>query len=119
MTARGRLSEIDISSILQMLCIGRRCSVLRLMRQGQEGSILIEQGQIVHAACGDLVGEEAFFHLVMWRDGGFQIHDPEDAPIRTIDEDWDLLLLEAAQRIVARRFENGLLSASRRRNNAA
>ena len=86
MPAQGQLSEMDVSSILQMLCIGRRRSVLRLERRGEEGSISIDQGQIVHATLGALDGKEAFFRLVMWRDGSFWISNRAEAPARTIEE---------------------------------
>lgn len=102
MPAQGQLSEMDVSSILQMLCIGRRKSVLRL------------ECQIVHATLGPLDGKEAFFRLVMWRDGSFWISNRAEAPARTIEESWDLLLLEGARRIVAWRLERGPLRRIRR-----
>lgn len=106
MPVRGQLNEIDVSSILQMLCVGKRRSVLRLERRGMKGTILIDQGQIVHAALGSLDGEEAFFRLVMWRDGMFQISDPVELTTRTIEESWDFLIIEGTRRRVARRLNS-------------
>ncbi len=112
MPVQGQLSEIDVSSILQVLCVGKRRSSLKLEQQGEEGAILIDQGQVVHATLGGLHGKEAFFRLVMWREGTFQISELAEVPTRTITESWDYLLLEGTRRCVGRHLERRLLPTS-------
>jgi two-component system chemotaxis response regulator CheB len=36
------------------------------------GTIFIVDGEIVHAACADMVGEEAFYRILGWQTGSFE-----------------------------------------------
>ena len=108
MPVQGQLSEIDVSSILQMLCVGKRRSSLKLEQQDEKGTIVIDRGEIVHATLGGLYGEEAFFRLVVWQEGTFQISERVDMPAQTITESWDYLLLEGNRRCIGQHFERRL-----------
>ncbi len=49
MPVLGQLNEIDVPSLLQMLCVGNRQSVLRLEGDGEEGTILIDRGHVTRS----------------------------------------------------------------------
>ncbi|HSO18831.1 MAG TPA: response regulator, partial [Desulfosarcina sp.] len=51
-----------------------------------------------HAACEDLVGEEAFYRILGWQTGSFESIEVSTTPQRTIDRNYHFLIMEAARR---------------------
>lgn len=99
MPVEGTLRELGLPSIIQLNCIERNTATLSLSHQGQGGIICFSEGAIVHAAVGDLVGEEAVYELLTWPDGSF-VMDPDEMPLdRTITTSWSELLLEGIRRV--------------------
>jgi hypothetical protein len=54
---------------------------------------------MVHAAVGDLIGEEAIYSLAIWNHGEFQFNPGEDSDRQTITKSNTNLLMEAARRL--------------------
>jgi len=95
MAIQGNLQDINLASLIQMLCMDHRRVTLSLKRSGaQEGLIYFEKGEIVHALTDSLTGAEAVYHLLSWAEGTFKINDQTTAPNRTIVTPWNSLLLE-------------------------
>ena len=67
----GNLSELSAIDVIQMLCIARKTTSLRLSEGQSSGVILIENGEIVHAIWDRLVGEDAFFAMMAVKNGLF------------------------------------------------
>ena len=63
----------------------------------ESGHIYIEKGNIIHAHAGDLVGETAFYKIVVWEEGRFQIVPCSTFPAPTIQGNTLSLLLEASR----------------------
>jgi hypothetical protein len=61
------------------------------------GEIYIEAGVITHAAVGALAGEKAFNRLLSLRSGEFHLKPFKAPPQRTLHDNWEVLLLEAAR----------------------
>ena len=80
-----------------MECLARNSSVLELFREKSLGRIFIEEGQIIHAICGEFFGERAFQKLLTLTGGTFELHDFEPPPERTLNRPWEYLLGEAAR----------------------
>jgi hypothetical protein len=96
----GDLKDMSLASLVQTLCLEQRKTMLVLKRRRmEEGIILFDGGEIVHAATGSLSGEEAVYQLLGWTDGTFRQSDHVTVPRRTIAMPWKHLLLEGMKRI--------------------
>jgi hypothetical protein len=61
------------------------------------GKLFIDTGQIVHAQCGELTGEEAFNRLLAMSGGQFNLKPFTEPPARSLSGQWEFLLMEAAR----------------------
>ena len=95
---RGVLRRVGLSDVLQMECLGRSSSVLEVLDRTQRGEIFIEEGRIIHAQVGELYGEEAFNQLLGLSGGQFNLKPFEKPPARTIEGQWEFLIMEAARK---------------------
>lgn len=64
----------------------------------KKGWIYFRDGEIVHAECDDLSGEEAFYAIVSWELGLYECN-VASAEKETIQESWDFLLMESMRRL--------------------
>jgi hypothetical protein len=80
-----------------MECLGRNSSVLEVHNEHVLGRIYIEDGNIIHAAGANLTGEPALQRLLALPGGSFELVPFEQPPERTIEGQWEFLLMEAAR----------------------
>ncbi|MCG6925089.1 MAG: DUF4388 domain-containing protein, partial [Acidobacteria bacterium] len=71
----GGLGSISLHDLIQLLGMNRRTTTLVLDRQGRQGKIYFENGNVVHAFTGELEGPEAFAELLQWQDADFVIEE--------------------------------------------
>jgi CheY-like chemotaxis protein len=93
----GALRQVGMQEVIQMECIGRHSSILEIRNRQLRGQIYIEAGAVTHAAVGALVGVQAFYRLLSLKGGEFQVKAFKPPPQRTIQERWELLLMDAAR----------------------
>lgn len=60
----GRLSHLDLPGVIQMLGQAHQTGALHLNAGETDGVIFFDAGQLVHAECGTLFGDEAVYHMV-------------------------------------------------------
>jgi CheY-like chemotaxis protein len=94
---QGMLRRVGLQDVIQMECLGRNSSVLDVKDRQVTGRIYIQDGRIIHAATGGLTGEAAFQKLLALASGAFQLQPFEPPPARTIEGQWEFLLMEAAR----------------------
>jgi two-component system chemotaxis response regulator CheB len=94
----GTLKNIQINDLIQMCCLSMATIAIRVAKDTQQGTIYIEDGDVVHAVCGDTTGEEAFYTILGWASGSFETIDDTYAGDRTVDKSHEFLLMEAARR---------------------
>jgi CheY-like chemotaxis protein len=94
---QGMLRQVGLNDVIQMECLGRNSSILEIQNRRVRGRIYIEEGDIIHATCGDEQGEKAFQKLLSTAAGEFKLHPYEAPGIRTIEGSWEFLLMEAAR----------------------
>jgi predicted regulator of Ras-like GTPase activity (Roadblock/LC7/MglB family) len=99
MPLEGTLQELSLTNIIQLNCNEMNTATVVLTHEGRKGTICFSHGAVVHAAAGDLVGEEAVYELLSWPDGSFVIEQGQVAPERTISSNWNTLLLEGIRRL--------------------
>ncbi len=98
MDFHGSLDEFHLPDIIQFLNGAKKTGVLRLVSDQDEGDIYLRNGEIVHATCDEMVGEEAVYSLVLVSSGRFDF-DPDVASAEsTVDRGNTSLLIEAARR---------------------
>ncbi len=93
----GTLRNIQLTDIIQMCCLAGASLCVRVRQDDEQGTIYVQEGEVVHAQCGSSTGVAAFFTILGWQSGQFETMDaaPIDSP--TIREACQFLLMEAAR----------------------
>jgi hypothetical protein len=99
MAFQGSLKELPLPDIIQLVSVSGKTGVFTLKNGAESGLIYLQDGAIVHAQVGDLVGEEAVYDLAIWAQGEFQFTPGQPAPSSSIHKSNTNLLMEAARRI--------------------
>jgi predicted regulator of Ras-like GTPase activity (Roadblock/LC7/MglB family) len=99
MPLEGNLTDLSLANLIQLNCQEMNEVKITLEYLGKEGIIFCSGGNMVHAATGSLTGEEAVYELLRWNGGTFRVHNGITLPERTIDRNWNGILLEGMQRI--------------------
>lgn len=99
MAFQGSLKELPLPDIIQLVSVSGKTGKFTLTRDQDRGFIYLKNGQMVHAAVGDLVGEEAIYALAIWNQGEFQFSPGEEPDRQTITKSNTNLLMEAARRL--------------------
>ncbi|MBI2374504.1 MAG: response regulator [Deltaproteobacteria bacterium] len=88
----GHIRDLSIPEIIQILEMGRKTALITL--EGDENRyVYMNQGEIVHALAGELLGEPAFNEILRLRDSKFSITHGVQTDKRTINRaNIDLLL---------------------------
>lgn len=95
----GRLAGLSVMDIIQMLCLGRQSTGIEITHGSKSGIILIVLGEIVHAVWGDIVGEQALFHILATHGAVFRTQNlPLEYP-KSIEAPWQRLLMEGMRQI--------------------
>jgi len=95
---RGVQSK-SLMDILQMECLSRNSTVLRVTRGPLVARIWLQDGELIDAEAEGARGEVAFRRILAWRSGTFENLPPEPGRPRTITNSINALLLESAQSI--------------------
>ncbi len=94
----GTLKNIQLDDLIQMCCLSTATITIRVNKGAQQGTIYIWDGEIAHAVCGQVTGEEAFYTILGWKSGGFETLDGGVSEVATIKKSYEFLLMEAARR---------------------
>jgi len=95
---RGVLAKAGLNDVIQLECVGRRSSILEVSTSALRGRIYLEDGAIIHAMAGTLKGEAALHRLLALAGGDFSLRPFEPPPERSIEGQWEFLLVEAARK---------------------
>jgi DNA-binding response OmpR family regulator len=95
---RGKVFGLQLTDIIQMNCLGRLTTALIITRDGEKGIIYLNEGEIIHAECGEQKGADAFYRILSWQDGEFVSNIGATSPAQTINQSWEHLLVEAMRR---------------------
>jgi CheY-like chemotaxis protein/predicted regulator of Ras-like GTPase activity (Roadblock/LC7/MglB family) len=96
---KGTITDFHLSDLIQMNCLGRMTSALYVSRDENNGVIYFQEGNLIHAQCNGLEGEEALYEMLLWEGGSFSTKRGKTSPKETIIKGWQSLLLEAMQRV--------------------
>jgi DNA-binding response OmpR family regulator len=97
---QGTLSDLHLSDIIQLKCMSGATSVLEFTGPaGEKARVYFDDGQVRHAVTPGREGVEAFNEIVSWKGGKISEVSGGGTPPRTIDLDWQFLLMEAVRKI--------------------
>ena len=99
----GRISDFQLSDLVQMNCLGRLTNAITVETVNKNGIIFFEDGNIIHATVGDLDGDEAFYEIISWQGGHFAIDKEAKAERESILKGWQSLMLEGLRRVDEKR----------------
>ena len=69
----GRLSEMNLIDWMQSLEQGRKTCTLLLRSGSYACTLYFNQGQVTHAICGNISGNEAVYKVLTWTDGEWEV----------------------------------------------
>ncbi|HYB73391.1 MAG TPA: DUF4388 domain-containing protein [Candidatus Sulfotelmatobacter sp.] len=98
---QGRLQEVSLPNVIQILEVERKTGTLELERGGERAALHFDEGQIVDAAWKDHGGEMAVYRILQWTEGAFRF-DPAAAgaaPAQRIQSNNQHLLMEGMRRL--------------------
>lgn len=93
---RGIQSK-SLLDIIQMECLSRSSTVLRISRGPLVAKLWIQEGELIDAETEGARGEVAFQRILAWRTGTFENLPAEPDHERVIQKPINALLLESAQ----------------------
>jgi len=100
----GTVAALSVLDALQLHCSNRFSGSIAFEHGGQQATVFLQQGEVVHAEAGQARGEEALRAIADWPSGSLQAHANVSTFARTIDERSGRALLEALQLQAARRL---------------
>ena len=95
---QGSLRDLQFTDIIQLKCMSGATSVVEFTGpNGEKARVFFENGQVRHATAPGRQGMEAFNEIVRWKGG--TVSEVADAPAvpKTIEMDWQHLLMEAVR----------------------
>ncbi len=90
----GQLSDLLLTDVIQMKCLGKSSSSLSIKSGAREGKIFFNDGKIIHAETGNAAGEDAFYQILSWPEGTFASTRADAPKKNTIEKDWQFLVME-------------------------
>ena len=109
---QGTLSDLHLADIIQLKCMSGSSAALQFTGpQGEKARVYFESGQVRHATAPGKEGVAAFNEIVNWKGGQIsEVSGAGDVP-RTIDLDWQILLMEAVRKIDETRGTESIAAA--------
>lgn len=95
----GAIDLPMLPDLIQLCALSRVTGRLGIQGARSRGDIYMEEGAVVHAVCGQLVGAEALYQILGWVGGRFSMEKDVPAPQRSIDASWQELMLEGYRRL--------------------
>lgn len=101
----GTIDSIDLTTILQVISIERKTAAIQITIEQKKGYLFFEDGEIIHAEFGSLVGEKAAKILLGQNHGQFSLLNKKSKVKRTISTPFTELIMNALKEIDERRVQ--------------
>ena len=97
---QGTLSDLHLADIIQLKCMSGSSAALQFTGpHGEKARVYFESGQVRHATAPGKEGVAAFNEIVNWKGGQISEVSGAGPSPRTIDLDWQILLMEAVRKM--------------------
>ncbi|HEY7616493.1 MAG TPA: response regulator [Terriglobales bacterium] len=104
---RGSLSQMNVIDLMQSLEMGRKSCMLALTNGAERCEVYFSEGQVTHAAYGNLSGDAAVFKVLRWTSGNFQINFEGKTTQQTTTMNTQGLLMEGLRLLDESRRDEG------------
>src|SRR5215471_12960994 len=112
---QGTLRDLQFTDIIQLKCMSGATSVVEFTGpNGEKARVFFENGQVRHATAPGRQGMAAFNEIVRWKGGTISEVAGAGPSPRTIDIDWQHLLMDAV-----RQADEGATTAADRTKSGA
>jgi pSer/pThr/pTyr-binding forkhead associated (FHA) protein len=91
-------TAMELAEVLQTSCPGRHSGQITFRSGASYGYVFLQHGQVLHAMCGTVEGEEAVYLMLSWPAGSYTLDEDILPHKRTINMTWEQLLFEGARR---------------------
>jgi DNA-binding response OmpR family regulator len=96
---QGTLSDLHIADIIQLKCMSGATAAIEFTGPANaKARVYFDNGQVRHATAPGKEGVDAFNEIVTWKGGKISEIAAHPSP-RTIDMDWQVLLMEAVRKV--------------------
>jgi predicted regulator of Ras-like GTPase activity (Roadblock/LC7/MglB family) len=93
----GAVAGLTLPDVIQMNALNRFSGAITVHYRQKTGVIFFRDGEIIHAEQGESSGETAFYEILRWPGGKFNLQPKVTTTSSTIREGWKFLLLEACR----------------------
>ena len=95
MVLQGNLEEVALPDLLQVYCSGRQVARLTVnYSDAPDALFYVDSGELVDAQFGSLSGVDAVWAALEKEAGAFRVEMGVEAPHRTIDQHWSVVVME-------------------------
>lgn len=108
----GDLKDLALVDIIQINCVGRNTARLTVNYPTGEGVFYFQDGEVVDARLGNMVGVDAVYRALSMEEGSFRIDAGVTSPTRTIFEQWASILMEGMRLLDEARNSGAAVSQS-------
>ena len=102
MPLSGNIKEMSLANLIQVNCQEMRSARIVVTHGDQTGEVYLSDGQVVHAALGNMIGREAVYEMLSWDDGAFVFDREVHTADKTITTHWNELILEGMMQATER-----------------
>lgn len=107
-TLKGNLQSISLMDVVQLLHANRKTGKLYVNQGKQEGTLFVQNGEVVHAENPPILGESAAFEILEWDKGEFEFMACKFTCPTSIRRSVPDLLMEAARTSDSRKHLKGI-----------
>lgn len=95
----GYLSTLKLADLIQMLCLSTWTGKIEItnLQSMVSGEVVIHDGFLMHAASGSQIAEQACYTMLNWGRCEFNFNEDIAIPARTIQANWQEVILEGAR----------------------
>jgi len=93
----GAVAGLTLPDVIQMNALNRFSGGITVHYRQKTGVIFFRDGEIIHAEQDENIGERAFYEILRWPGGKFNLQPKVTTTSSTIREGWKFLLLEACR----------------------
>lgn len=94
---QGVLSDLELTDIIQMLCLAKRTTMLHLKHREHRGKIVFTRGEVAHAEFDEQTGPDAIYAMLALKQGDIFMQSDFSNDKQTVDLGWQDLLLEGVR----------------------
>ena len=104
---QGTLSDLHMADVIQLKCMSGATAAIEFTGpKGEKGRVFFQNGQVRHATAPGKEGIAAFNEIVTWK-GGRISELAVESKERSINLDWQVLLMEATRKMDEKRAGMG------------